>query len=473
MNKINPLEEEFLSSYPQSADPLIEEDEQHRRDNPNNLAFLQKEDEITGDPQVSSGARTILAILVFINIIRSVGGTSISIGLPDLITSLEGSASAFGLVVGMFSIAAMIFQVPMAMLSDKIGRKKAILLSMGIYLLGTTLCAFSQSVLQLILFRGIQGAGAYGAILLAIISDAFEPKERSRAISYFTISLTGGYLIGNLIGGLAATSLGSRGVFLLNSAMVGTCILIVIFILPETNPLIQDPKPKHQNIHGTKEISVLPKNSDFPEITKSNHTHRRKTEQYRCLKNPHYLYGLFMLTILSFVLYGTLNYQIWLYQKGFNLSKITVSLLVIPTSLLYILGSYIAPNLVHKFGRIRVLRVCFFIFMLFSISLLVFYKLIWFIILAGLNSFILGMAQPEITTFTQNYIPKEERGFGSGVLNTMVFLFRAIGEIVVPAISDVGGYYAVYSLIVALTVIMYLSLILYQHHDQKYQSALN
>jgi MFS family permease len=385
----------------------------------------------------STSQQLILGVLVFINVVRSIGGTSISIGLPDLIEELNGDASSYGIVIAIFSLMAMLFQTPTAIISDKIGRKKSILLSMGIYLTGTSLCFFAKNITQLIIFRAIQGSGAYSSVLISVISDKFSKEERSRAISYFTISLVGGYLVGNLLGGVLVGVIGPQGVFLFNSAMVLIAILIVIFRLPETNPTLTLSKEE------------------------------KKKRNFHFLVEKRYVFGLALQMIKSFIMFGTMAYQIWLYTKGFGLSPLTTTVLLIPSTLIYIGGNFLSPFFSKKLGSLNLFLLGGIGILIFSAFLLVNYNLYWFIIFSFLNLFFLGIFEPEITSFTQNYIPRQERGFGNGVYNTIGFLFRALGEMAIPAISVVWGYTGVYSVVTGMALILVILLLFFRFQLKK------
>ncbi len=67
-------------------------------------------------------------------------------------------------------------------LSDQFGRRPMLMIGISLFLFGSLLCALSQEMWQLILFRGIQGlgAGALFPISLAVIGDLFSPRERGR-----------------------------------------------------------------------------------------------------------------------------------------------------------------------------------------------------------------------------------------------------------------------------------------------------
>jgi len=93
------------------------------------------------------------------------GMSIVEIGLPSFVESVAGSLTSYGIIIGTFSVTQCFFQYPYAAASDKLGRRKVVLFGMAVYLLGTLLSYTAQNVIQLILYRALQGAGAYTSIL--------------------------------------------------------------------------------------------------------------------------------------------------------------------------------------------------------------------------------------------------------------------------------------------------------------------
>jgi len=66
---------------------------------------------------------------------RNLGLSIVNIGLPKFIISLSGTLTAYGLVIGAFSITQSIFQFPIASFSDRFGRKKILLIGITLYII--------------------------------------------------------------------------------------------------------------------------------------------------------------------------------------------------------------------------------------------------------------------------------------------------------------------------------------------------
>ncbi|MHA1518590.1 MAG: MFS transporter [Promethearchaeota archaeon] len=366
------------------------------------------------------------------------GGTSVSIGLPDYIVELAGNAVAYGWVLGIFTIVQTVFQTPVALLSDRIGRKIMLLIGMGIYLIGTILCSFATTVPQLLVFRAIQGAGAYSSILLSIVSDRFHDKSRTRALSYYLMSMTGGYMLGNIFGGLIVTWVGIRGIFYVSATLIGIAMIIVVFLLPETNTFAIG-------------ISRAVNRGDQQEGLDS---HANITRDWSFLRNIEFIFALFLNAVRSFCISGIIAYQVWLFTQEFQISEFNTSLILIPLTLVYLTGIYLAPRFSKKWGILNLILYSSIAFVVSGIFVLMQYILWWYIVFSILGGFFLGVMEPEIISFAQSYLPETARGMGNGVFNTVGFLFSALGQIIIPAISYRWGYFGVNGTLLVIWLLM-------------------
>ena len=101
--------------------------------------------------------------------------------LPRIVTELKG-ADYYTWVVTIFLVTSTITVPIYGKLSDLYGRRPLLLLGITLFLIGSALSGLSQTMWQLILFRGVQGlgAGALFPIALAVIGDLFTPAERGK-----------------------------------------------------------------------------------------------------------------------------------------------------------------------------------------------------------------------------------------------------------------------------------------------------
>ena len=114
--------------------------------------------------------------------------------------------------------------------SDIFGRRPVFLFSIGVFLVGSVLAAFSQNMIQLIIFRGVQGLGAGGLMPLAfiIISDIVPPRQRGKYQGYFGAVFGVASVVGPLLGGFLTDSVSWRWCFWVNIPVGFVAIYLVM-----------------------------------------------------------------------------------------------------------------------------------------------------------------------------------------------------------------------------------------------------
>lgn len=119
----------------------------------------------------------IMASMLFASLNQTIVGTS----LPRIVTVL-GGMEYFNWVFTIFMLASSVTAILVGKLSDIYGRKIFILTGLGIFMVGSFLCGTAGNMIQLIIYRGIQGFGG-GMIMstaFTAVGDLFSPRERGR-----------------------------------------------------------------------------------------------------------------------------------------------------------------------------------------------------------------------------------------------------------------------------------------------------
>ncbi|MBU3063487.1 MFS transporter [Nocardia sp. NEAU-G5] len=124
-------------------------------------------------------------------------------------------------------------------LSDMFGRKPFYLAAITIFVAGSLLCSFADSMYQLAFFRALQGLGAGGLMSLAltIMGDIVSPRERARYQGYFLAVFGTSSVVGPVLGGLLAGQAhilgitGWRWVFLVNVPVGALALAVVTKVL--------------------------------------------------------------------------------------------------------------------------------------------------------------------------------------------------------------------------------------------------
>jgi EmrB/QacA subfamily drug resistance transporter len=141
------------------------------------------------------------------------------ISLPTIIRELPGTTTFDGLwiIMGYLLVTATLL-LTFGRLADIFGRVKLYNLGFAVFTVGSGLCSIAPNGSSLVLFRLLQGTG--GALIFsnnaAILTDAFPPTERGRAIGINLVMGVSGSVIGLVAGGVLSDTLGWRSIFWIN-----------------------------------------------------------------------------------------------------------------------------------------------------------------------------------------------------------------------------------------------------------------
>ncbi|HVB73598.1 MAG TPA: DHA2 family efflux MFS transporter permease subunit, partial [Ktedonobacteraceae bacterium] len=118
-------------------------------------------------------------------------------------------------------------------ISDRVGAKTIFLIALGVFTLGSALCAFAPNPQALIAFRVLQGIGG-GALLpvaMAMIFRLFGPTERAGAMSLLMIPLLLGPAFGPVLGGYLATRFSWNAIFTINLPLGVVAFVLSLLVL--------------------------------------------------------------------------------------------------------------------------------------------------------------------------------------------------------------------------------------------------
>ena len=184
-----------------------------------------------------SGERIIVTIGVMMAVLLQVLDTTIAnVALPHMAADLSASQDQINWVLTSYIVASAIALPISGWLSDKIGRKRLLLISVVGFTIASVLCATATSLVEMVAFRAFQGvSGAFIVPLAqATLFDINPRNKHSQAMALFGGGVMIGPILGPVLGGWLTDNYNWRWVFLVNLPVGVLCTLIMLRFMPKT-----------------------------------------------------------------------------------------------------------------------------------------------------------------------------------------------------------------------------------------------
>ena len=176
----------------------------------------------------------MLAVGVFMEVIDL---TIVNVALPTIGRKLHFSEANLQWVITAYGITFGGFLLLGGRAADLLGRRRMVMLGLGVFTAASLACALAASEAFLIAMRGVQGLGA--AIMvpsaLSIVTNLFEEgAERNKALGAWGAMAAGGATVGVVFGGLLTRYLGWQYIFYLNVPIGALVLLSIPRFVPES-----------------------------------------------------------------------------------------------------------------------------------------------------------------------------------------------------------------------------------------------
>jgi len=190
--------------------------------------------------------------------LSSLDQTVVGTAMPRIIADLGGFAH-YTWVATAYIIASTITMPITGKLTDMYGRKWFYTAGIAIFVVGSLLCGLSQTMTQIIIFRGLQGLGA--GVMMAnafiVIGDLFPPAERGKYQGLMTGVFGVSSVIGPTLGGFITDNLSWHWVFFVNIPLGILIIGLFVFFFPNFRPSNMKPKIDYPGV-VTLILAVVP-----------------------------------------------------------------------------------------------------------------------------------------------------------------------------------------------------------------------
>jgi MFS family permease len=144
-----------------------------------------------------------------------------------------------GLALGIYGLAQGLLQIPFGLLSDRIGRKTVIAAGLVLFGIGSVVAALATTIDGMILGRVLQGTGAVGSAVLALVADLTREEVRTRAMAIVGMTIGLSFLLAIVLGPLIAAAAGVPAIFWLTAALAVVGIAITVGVVPVPARLVR------------------------------------------------------------------------------------------------------------------------------------------------------------------------------------------------------------------------------------------
>lgn len=155
-----------------------------------------------------------------------------------------------GLAMGIYGLTQAVLQLPFGMASDRLGRKRIIVVGLLIFAAGSLVAAMAPSLTWLIIGRALQGAGAVSAAVTALLADQTRDEVRTKSMALVGISIGLMFAVSLVASPLLVRFAGLSGLFALTCSLALLGVVVVIWWVP-AEPL------KHKDLPRAGLMEVL------------------------------------------------------------------------------------------------------------------------------------------------------------------------------------------------------------------------
>ncbi len=352
---------------------------------------------------------TLVWLLSFMSsFLRSMVDPTVPYLVKDFLGTSVSSVEILGVIISVESVASILSNFPGGLLSDRVGRKKTIVLSSSIFLIAQLVYIFSMNWYWLVAASFVRGfaSGLSMPAFLALIADLTGAERRGTAFGVYNLSWTTSVIPAPIIGGYLASRIGIRSTFL--GALVLSFLAIVLALR------LTEPKVKH-----------IPS----PIKSQSKHSGASDVKPVMSFKSVIVIFcGISLLNQLSFGIQRVLTPSFLVFKLNVNPLQLGIAdalAWAVISSILQIP----AGKLADRWGRRRILLIGLIVAPL--VTLLSFSQSLGqYIFLWGLTTAFSHLTMPARSALLMDLTPRDKRARTFGINETAWNVGLTLGPII-------------------------------------------
>ncbi|HEX4044529.1 MAG TPA: MFS transporter, partial [Gammaproteobacteria bacterium] len=145
-----------------------------------------------------------------------------------------------GIAMGIYGLTQALCQLPFGWLSDQFGRRPLILFGLLLFIAGSLIAAYADSIYSMMLGRALQGMGAVGSTMLALLADLTRENQRTKSMAIAGITIGFSFFLAMLLGPVLAKWLAVNQLFLLGAAFAAIAIGVLYSSVPNLQHLLHN-----------------------------------------------------------------------------------------------------------------------------------------------------------------------------------------------------------------------------------------
>src|SRR3954466_10196436 len=169
-------------------------------------------------------------------LIQVLDTTIVNVALPHMQGELGATSDQISWVLTSYLVSSAIVMPLTGYFADVFGRKKFLLTCIAGFVAASALCGIAQNLFQIVAFRLLQGV--FGAALVplsqAIMTDAYPPEERGKAMAIWGLGVMVGPVLGPTLGGWLTEVAGWRWTFYINVPVGGLSLFLAMNYISES-----------------------------------------------------------------------------------------------------------------------------------------------------------------------------------------------------------------------------------------------
>lgn len=395
--------------------------------------------------------------VMFATFMEVLDTTVVNVSLPHIAGSLSATVNESTWTLTTYLVANAIVLPIAGWLASYFGRKRILMLSVTGFCLASLLCGLAWTLPVLILFRALQGAagGALQPLSQAVLLEAFRPEDRGKAMAFWGLGIVVAPIIGPVLGGWLTDSYSWRLVFYINLPVgIISLIMMQLFLfdpayIRRTSSRIDYwgigmltvgigalqvmlDRGQEKDWFGAQSITTLAVIAAVGLTALIIHELRAKhpVVDLRVFKVRTYATGVFLMTTLGFVLYGSLVMLPILLQTLMGYPALDTGWTMMPRGIGSFLAMPIIGMIMMKFDARKILGLGFLItavtmFQYSSLDLQMgYWDLFWPQFIQGIA---MGMLFVPLTTITMDPIPNQAMGNATSIFNLLRNIGGSIG----------------------------------------------